>query len=109
MDNTTNTNDWYTKGEFPPVGTVCLGHIMNSANVWVWAKVEVIKLMNNDAAVHALELDILRRCDEFKPIQTEREQWIDEMFSHLGEYGMISTSWLQRCYDAGLAKMPEDN
>ena len=101
-------NDWYKKGEYPPVGTVCemrrrgegfaKGSLMyHSAELCVWRFISSAEI--------ALRPD---QC-EFRPLQTERERWVDS-----AERAMRSTSpeldrlQLAAIYNAGLSKMPEE-
>ena len=99
-------NDWYTKGEFPPVGTVCemrrpgegfaKGSLMyHSAELCVW------RFMSS--AEIALKPD---QC-EFRPLQTERERWIKAAQLAI-DMPLDHAEILGEIYDKGLAKMPGD-
>lgn len=48
----------------------------------------------------------------FRPIETgtrtPREKWIEAMCAQLKNDQLIPAHWLERCFDAGLAKLPED-
>ena len=101
-----NKNDWYKRGKFPPVGTVCE---RQHGSAWLQTKIvgwDGSKIVfttpwgGYDSAI--------KKPSDFRPLQTERERWVKEMCRHLHEEGVVSKTWLQRCYDGGLAKMPED-
>lgn len=105
--------EWDGEG-LPPVGTVCEGYVQDIASVWRWLEVEILKhhnIAHSECAVHVTKHTILRWCDQFRPIRTDRERWIE---SALGcdcdpHQGMLSRrDFCGAIYDAGLAKMPED-
>ena len=98
-------DDWYKRGELPPVGMVCemrrvgegfaKGALMyHSAELCVW------RFMSS--AEIALRPD---QC-EFRPLQTERERWV-EAAGKVAVGSRNHAEFLGRLYDAGLAKMPE--
>ena len=108
-------NSWYKRGEFPPVGTVCE---MLSSNYW-----QKVKIVGWDGGDIVIASDIIEgryrglvpgQSDfRFRPLQTERERWVEKAYDiYAKQAPSHSETWtdvLKRIYDAGLAKMPEDN
>ena len=75
-----NDNSWYKKGELPPVGEIVEGYVQDSSRQWKWLEVEVLKQSEpkyKECAVYVVKHGILRWCDQFRPIQSEREKAID--------------------------------
>ena len=100
-------NDWHKRGEFPPVGTVCKLRFATAAEIVV-----TITYVGDGVMCYRNEkgMEYTAASNEVKlrPLQTERERWIkaaqlaiDLPLSHAKMLGEI--------YDAGLAKMPEDD
>ena len=75
------SKDWNGEG-LPPVGMACEGYVQDSAGVWRWLEVEVLKynsISHDECAVHVLRHSILRWCDQFRPIRTEEDVAIEAM------------------------------
>ena len=104
-------NDWYKKGEFPPVGTVCKLRFATNAEIVV-----TITYVGDGVLCYrdekGMEYAVASNDVEFHPLQTERERWVEKAYDiYVKEAPTHSETWtdvLKRIYDAGLAKMPED-
>ena len=103
---TEDKNDWYKKGEFPPVGTECrikragkdfeegaLMYLSEDILVWRYNTGDEVAFVSSSCS--------------FQPLQTERERWIEAARKAVIEAGAYMDA-LASIYDAGLAKMPED-
>lgn len=85
----------------PPVGTICevlarRGHSLR------WQEAEVLKFMDNQAAVRILTTDNLAWVTKFRPVQDEEEQ----LFSFLREQGLPvshARTAAEALLDAGLS------
>ena len=115
-------NDWHKRGQRPPVGTICQ---MTHPGLSGWITVEILLYRDSALAPSGKTVVVCAESEEewpmgvaainintqldFRPLQTERERWVDS-----AERAMRSTSpeldrlQLAAIYDAGLAKMPED-
>lgn len=70
-----NNNEWYEKGELPPVGEKCLGFVLlGSSTEHKWVEVEVLKNLEKECAVYIGCYGVLKFCDEFKPIKSKQNQ-----------------------------------
>ena len=101
-------NDWYKRGEFPPVGTVC--EVVYDGT---WKQTKIIG-WDDDKIVFTTQFDDITSygCavaspNIFRPLQTERERWV--YAATKAAVGSLNhAEFLGRLYDSGLAKMPED-
>ena len=109
-----NKNDWYERGEFPPVGTLC--EVLYDG---VWEQTKIIG-WDDEFIVVTTEWDEIQNYDglcaepsDFRPIQTERERWIGVAARIVIGAQPHAEPWpdtlarLARIYDAGLAKKLE--
>ena len=101
-------NDWYKRGEFPPIGTVC--EVLYDG---VWEQTKIIG-WNGDKIVLTTPWDDITSYDGavanpniFRPHQTERERWIKAAQLAI-DMPLDHAEMLGEIYDAGLAKMPEE-
>ena len=96
-------DDWYKRGEFPPVGTVC--------EVFpYWHVCESIAPHQNGMVMHDrnnYEYFLANKNTRFRPLQTERDRWIEAAQKVIGCDPNAHRHMLGQLYDAGLAKMPE--
>ena len=96
-------NDWYKKGELPPVGTECMVNVIGN-NAFIEAK---IKYISPDYTVYNISSDSVNYTDvgnqtsklEFKPLKSkqelEREAFISEvgcMITRIDEEKRIQTN-----------------
>ena len=103
-------NDWYAKGEYPPVGTEC--EVMYYGT---WEQTKIIG-WHDAAIVITTDWDDTHSYDgvsaapsDFRPLQTERDRWIEQATAFFTSRGFCPNKHdLGACYDAGLAKIPED-
>ena len=102
-------NDWHKRGEFPPAGTVCE---MLSGNYW--KEVKIVGWGGENVVIASDEIvgryrGLCAEPSDFRPIQTGRERWIEQATAFFTSRGFCPNKHdLGACYDAGLAKMPED-
>ena len=99
-------NDWYAKGELPPVGTVCKLRFATTADIVVtitYVGDGVLCYRDEKGIEYAAASDHV----ELRPLQTERERvvkaWIEKL-----EDSDILNAYLGGLYDIGALKMPED-
>ena len=101
-------NDWYTKGEFPPVGTVCRLRFANTA----YAVVTITYIGDGVMCYRdeqGMEYPASSSHVELRPLQTERERWIEQATAFFTSRGFCPNKHdLGAFYDAGLGKLPED-
>ena len=106
-------NDWYKRGEFPPVGTVC-----EVLYYGAWERTKIIGWDDN-LIVLTTEWDESHKYNAlntgplaFRPLQTERERLINEaqkLFIELDSgISMNDVAAINVLYKAGMLKMPED-
>ena len=91
-------NSWHERGELPPVGVVCLGHITSEDK---WVETEVVAHRDG----YVLGWCSAEKCgyhgnenSDFRPICTEPEKAIDEMVKAANlkdEYSNYSTCILR--------------
>ena len=100
-------NNWYERGEMPPVGAVC--EVMYDR---VWEQTKIIG-WDDEFIVVTTEWDEILDYDglcaepsDFRPLQTERERWV-EMARKATFEADEKQNYYEAIYDAGLAKMPE--
>lgn len=78
-----NKNDWYERGELPPVGTQCevnhIGEWKPTVIVGYDAGLPVFKTEWNDRYAYACGDDF-----EFRPIRTERDVLVEKAFNDIG-------------------------
>ena len=103
-------NDWHKRGEFPPVGA----QFEFSYNGSSWD--ERVMLFNDGITCLMAHRKYPAnrwhyKCDDsemrFRPLQTERERWV-EMARKATFEADEKQNYYEAIYDAGLAKMPED-
>ena len=95
-------SSWYERGELPPVGVVCLGHITSEDK---WVETEVVAHRDG----YVLGWCSAEKCgyhgnenSDFRPLRTEREKAIDQMDAAIRNRGSaISDVILGELYDAG--------
>ena len=104
-----NKNDWHKRGEFPPVGTVCEYKLSDCH----WYAVEITAVAKHGLCFVRLgtsdEKYVPSSSSKFRPLQTERERWIEMAADIVIDAQPYAEPWpdvLARVYDAGLAKMP---
>ena len=102
-------NDWYKRGERPPAGTVC--EVLYDGT---WKQTKIIG-WDDDKIVFATPFDDIASYEGaianpniFRPLQTERERWVAAAQQAIGCEPNAHRHMLGQLYDAGLAKMPED-
>ena len=103
-----NKNDWYKRGEFPPVGIVC--EVLYDGT---WEQTKIIG-WDVDKIIVATPFDDITSYDGivanpniFRPLQTERERLIEDArkaISHCPSFGDA----VESLYAKGMLKMPED-
>ena len=102
-----NKRDWYKKGELPPVGTVCRLRFATITDTVV-----TITYIGDGVLCYrdeqGMEYSAASRYVEFRPLQTERERWVAAAQKAIGCEPNAHRHMLGQLYDAGLAKMPED-
>ena len=104
-------NSWHERGELPPVGVVCLGHITSEDK---WVETEVVAHRDG----YVLGWCSAEKCgyhgnenSDFRPLRTEPEKAIDEMVSVILDYDgyMITSATAElvarQLYDAGYRKV----
>lgn len=69
--------EWNGEG-LPPVGVVCEGLLQVEAGHPKWVKVEVLKIVKGRCAVYRDDYDVLKWCDEFRPLPTARDKFIND-------------------------------
>ena len=100
-------NDWYAKGELPPVGTVCRLRFGTTA----YAVVTITYIGDGVLCYRdekGMEYSASSSHVELRPIQTDRERWVAAAQQAIGCEPNAHRHMLGQLYDAGLAKMPED-
>lgn len=100
-------NDWYERGDRPPVGAICEAKINHGH--WRWEHVEILmhsKKSEKECGTYCEKLGILAWSDEFRTIQTEdRKKAIDEMLKISYTPEVISNRTIMGAlYDAGFRK-----
>lgn len=99
-------NSWYERGELPPVGVYCHGHVTQEDK---WIQIEVIA--HREGHVLGWANGEKRgfsannvKC--FRPLRTEREKAIDELASVSGIRARDGAREIaERIYDAGYRKV----
>lgn len=104
-----SNNEWYERGELPPVGVECEFKL-----VGFWKHCEV-----KGEATNYGERIVLAQIGEgckatsdaklFRPIRTDRERAIDAALKIAQEFDLPSGihQIFEKCYDAGLLRLPE--
>ena len=99
-------NSWHERGEFPPVGVVCMAHI-TSEDKWVEAEI----VAHRDG--YALGWCHAEKCgyhgnenSDFRPLRTEREKAIDAACDVICKNGVhdFERGVITKLYDAGMLK-----
>lgn len=100
-----SNNEWFKRGELPPVGTEC--EISNCGDEW--EKVKIL-FMGKTICIadwsYKQEQHFHLSSVKFRPLRTEREPAIDEIKSiivSLG-YGSAAGEIATKIYDAGFRK-----
>lgn len=82
-------NDWYEKGELPPVGTECevnhIGEWKPTVIVGYDGELPVFKTEWNDRYKYACGDDF-----KFRPLRTETDKLVDDIFSVLDQWPEVS-------------------
>ena len=112
-DEVKNKNDWHTKGELPPAGTVF--KFSHDGSAWC----QQVMLYNDGVSclmAHPKHTEVRwhYKCDDpamrFHPIQSKREEWVG-MVVDIMDKAPDNESWIDvlgRAYDAGLASTSEE-
>jgi len=122
IDDALNS-DWHSRGELPPVGTKC---VINTAaeeleflSNFNGLEVEIVQhsvsyegdidtavfRYVNDSGDAYLYHALCAGFDYFRPLKTERERAIEEMYSLLEEHALLSyKDIVEMLYDAGYRK-----
>ena len=109
-----NKNDWYAKGEYPPVGTVC--EIMHGLE---WRKTKIVAHHRGDVVFTTdwhdhLVYDGYINPDPnlFRPLETESNRLIEEaqkLFTEIdGGISISVVAAINVLSNAGMLKMPEE-
>ena len=109
------SNEWFERGELPPVGTECevLNHQFTSNAAWEKCTIIFMgkfKCIYNSESCHERVGSVeLTGAIEFRPICTEREKAIDAAINIIKK----SKEWtfkeiMAELYDAGSLRLPED-
>ena len=97
-------NDWYERGELPPVGAVCRLRFGTTAYAVV-----TITYIGDGVLCYldekGMEYSASSSHVELRPLQTERERWV-EMARKATFEADEKQNYYEAIYDAGLAKMP---
>lgn len=101
-------NDWFERGELPPVGTAC-----EAFGKFPTAPCEIIAYSPEQVAIRWLDNGLLDVIDlktgdipsiDFRPIRTERQLTVDEMMAvAAANFGNLETC-CEALYDAGYRK-----
>ena len=98
-------NSWHERGEFPPVGTIC--EMIDDKNTWLECEVISHKdgscigwIPSRKSPFYTYDKS------EFRPLRTEREKVIDEMYQAAFSIGSkINAETIGAIYDAGYRKV----
>tara|TARA_R110002167_G_scaffold9628_1_gene44535 strand:- start:76 stop:537 length:462 start_codon:yes stop_codon:yes gene_type:complete len=84
----------------PQVGDWCEGYTTGATRNWRWLSVERLKDMGNGEFACLVDDKYLRFVDTFRPIKTDREQFIEQVMGKIRDGGHIPTI-LGQLYDNG--------
>lgn len=109
------SNEWFERGELPPVGTECevLNHQFTSNAAWEKCTILFMgkfKCIYNSESCHERVGSVeLTGAIEFRPIRTEREKAIEVATPLIESLKFSSYAKIaEALYDAGLLRLPED-
>ena len=113
-------NDWYERGELPPVGAVCE---MIYPGLPSWLTVEILLYRDSNLAISGTMVVVCAESEkdwsmgvaainintvlEFRPLQKERERLI-ERATRVVKDSRTPGDAVKLLTDAGMLKMPED-
>ena len=91
-----------TKAFVPEVGVECEGFTTTLAGNWKWCKVEPLKETSSGEYACITEGRILRFIDQFRPIKSERELFIEQCIEITELDGEKPEAVFGKLYDNGL-------
>ena len=103
-------NSWHERGEFPPpVGCEC-EVVPKSGGAWAKAVILAVTNQNVIMLVNDEPLEVVSRASNviFRPLRTERDKAIDEMYRAAYSVGnVINAETIGAIYDAGYRKVDD--